>query len=183
MNDDGGSYSYAASSCAIWLSIARGWTSKCSANCSTQGARRPRSGVKFMGTSSTYPCWTGANCLLTATMASTTGGASLRIPTVSRWTFTRHWPSPPKLSPTLITNIKLYRDKFVAHLDEERTTLLPALDVARGAIVFLHERLVQQAGGYGDWSNLPTSPEELGEGFAQASLEAQSVYASASRTA
>ena len=80
MNDNGGSYSYAAVSCAIWPSIAPGWTSKCSTNCSTQGTRRPRSGVKFMGTSSTYPCWTGANCLLTATMASTTGGASLENP-------------------------------------------------------------------------------------------------------
>jgi hypothetical protein len=48
--------------------------------------------------------------------------------------------------------------------------LLPALEVARRAIVFLHERLVREAGGYGDWLNLPTSPEELGQGFAQASL-------------
>jgi hypothetical protein len=74
---------------------------------------------------------------------------------------------------TLITKIKDYRDKFVAHLDEERTMLLPALEVARRAIVFLHERLVQQAGAGGDWSNLPTSREELD---AQASREAQSVY-------
>ena len=80
---------------------------------------------------------------------------------------------------TLITKIKHYRDKFVAHLDEEQTMLLPALEVAKRAIVFLHERLVQQAGGYGDWWSLPTSPEELGQGFAQASREAQRVYAEA----
>ena len=88
MNGDGGSSSYVAASCAIWPSIAPVGTSKCRANCSTQSARTPRSGVRLMGTSSTYPCWTGANCLLTA-MASTTGGASLKIPTASRQTFTR----------------------------------------------------------------------------------------------
>ena len=80
---------------------------------------------------------------------------------------------------TLITKIKHYRDKFVAHLDDEQTMLLPALETAKSAIVFLHERLVQQAGGSGDWLNLPTSPEELAQGFAQASREAQSVYAEA----
>ena len=80
----------------------------------------------------------------------------------------------------LIKNVKHYRDRFVAHLDKEREMLLPALDTAKGAIVFLHKRLVQQAGGCGDWlSGLPTSPEELDQGFAQASLEAQSVYADA----
>jgi len=80
---------------------------------------------------------------------------------------------------TLIMKIKHYRDKFVAHLDEERTMLLPALEMAKSAIVFLHERLVQQAGEYGDWLRLPTAPEELSQGFAQASREAQSVYAEA----
>jgi hypothetical protein len=51
---------------------------------------------------------------------------------------------------TLITKIKHYHDKFIAHLDEERTMLLPALEVARRAIVFLHEQLLfelPQAGG------------------------------------
>ena len=80
---------------------------------------------------------------------------------------------------TLITNIKGYRDKFVAHLDEERAVLLPALEAAKSAVVFLHERLVQQASGSGDWLNLPTSREELDQGFVHASREAQSVYAEA----
>jgi hypothetical protein len=78
----------------------------------------------------------------------------------------------------LITNIKGYRDQFVAHLDKKREMLLPALDTAKGAIVFLHEHLVQQA-GCGDWSGLPTSPEQLEQGFAQAVREARSVYADA----
>jgi hypothetical protein len=79
----------------------------------------------------------------------------------------------------LVEKIKHYRDKFVAHLDEERTMLLPALEKAKSAIAFLHARLVQQAGGSGDWSGLPTSPEELDHGFAQAAREARSVYAEA----
>jgi hypothetical protein len=79
----------------------------------------------------------------------------------------------------LTTNIKDYRDRFVAHLDEERTMLLPALEVAKGAIVFLHERLMQQAGGCGHWQGLPTTAEQLDRGFTQAFREAQSVYAEA----
>ena len=47
----------------------------------------------------------------------------------------------------LITNIKDDRDKFVAHLDEERTMLLPALETAKKSIAFLHGRLVQHPGG------------------------------------
>jgi hypothetical protein len=79
----------------------------------------------------------------------------------------------------LITNIKGYRDKFVAHLDEERAMLLPALDVAKGAIVFLHERLAQETPSYGDWQNLPTTAEQLDRIFTRAFEEAQSVYADA----
>jgi hypothetical protein len=79
----------------------------------------------------------------------------------------------------LVAKIRHYRDKFVAHLDEDRTMLLPALEKAKSAIAFLHARLVQQAGGSGDWSGLPTSPEELDHGFAQAAREARSVYAEA----
>jgi hypothetical protein len=80
---------------------------------------------------------------------------------------------------TLITNIKLYRDKFVAHLDQERTMLLPSLEVARKAIAFLHERLAQQARSYGDWQGLPTTAEQLDRSSTQAFQEAQSVYAEA----
>jgi hypothetical protein len=79
----------------------------------------------------------------------------------------------------LITNIKHYRDKFVAHLDEERTMLLPALEVAKKSIAFLHGRLVQHAGGCGDWRGLPATAEQLDRGLTQALQEAQSVYAEA----
>jgi hypothetical protein len=80
---------------------------------------------------------------------------------------------------TLTKKIKDYRDQFVAHLDEERTMLLPELEVARRAIVFLHQRLAQEARSYEDWRGLPTTAEQLDQGFAQACREAQSVYAEA----
>jgi hypothetical protein len=79
----------------------------------------------------------------------------------------------------LIRNIKHYRDRFVAHLDEERTMLLPALEVARGAIDFLHQRLAQEVRSYEDWQGLPTTAEQLERGFTQAFQETQSVYAEA----
>jgi hypothetical protein len=79
----------------------------------------------------------------------------------------------------LVEKTKHYRDKFVAHLDKELVMLLPALDVAKGAVVFLHERLVQQGRGHQDWSGLATSPEELEQGFTQASREAETVYVAA----
>jgi hypothetical protein len=79
----------------------------------------------------------------------------------------------------LVEKVKRYRDRFVAHLDEEREMLLPALETAKGAVIFLHKRLVKQAAGSGDWRGLPTSPEELEQGFAQATREARSVYAEA----
>jgi hypothetical protein len=40
--------------------------------------------------------------------------------------------------------VKHYRDKFVAHLDEERIMPMPALEVARKAVLFLNEHLAQQ---------------------------------------
>jgi hypothetical protein len=77
---------------------------------------------------------------------------------------------------TLITKINHYRNKFVAHLDEEQTMLLPALEVARRAIVFLHERLAQEVRTYEDWQGLHATAEQLDRGFTQAFQEAQRVY-------
>jgi hypothetical protein len=80
---------------------------------------------------------------------------------------------------TLITNIKDYRDKFVAHLDEERTMLLPALETAKKSIAFLHQRLAQEARIYEHWQGLPTTAEQLDRVFKRALEEAQIVYAEA----
>jgi hypothetical protein len=79
----------------------------------------------------------------------------------------------------LITRIKDYRDQFVAHLDEEKEMLFPDLEVAKGAIGFLHERLVQLAAADGVSLGIPTTPEQLNQGFEQAFREARGVYATA----
>jgi hypothetical protein len=65
----------------------------------------------------------------------------------------------------VITEIKDYRDKFVAHLDDERTMRFPTLEVAKRSIVFLHARLGQ-----------PMTTEQFEERYEQAFREAQSVY-------
>ena len=69
----------------------------------------------------------------------------------------------------MIAKIKHYRrDKFVAHLDEERTMLLPELEVARRAIVFLHGFVLCSRQATEIESSQPTPLEELSKGFAQA---------------
>jgi hypothetical protein len=76
----------------------------------------------------------------------------------------------------LTKQLKHYRDKFVAHLDAERTMRLPALEAPKAALAFLHARLVQQMTSKEDWRGLPTTSEQLQLGFEQASREAQAVY-------
>ena len=41
----------------------------------------------------------------------------------------------------LITKVRVYRDRFVAHRDEERMAHLPMLELPSKAIAFLHDRL------------------------------------------
>jgi hypothetical protein len=72
-----------------------------------------------------------------------------------------------------INEVKHYRDKFVAHLDEERTMLLPAMELARKAVLFLDERLAPQLPD--EWRGLPASAEQ------RASQQAESVYVEALR--
>jgi hypothetical protein len=80
---------------------------------------------------------------------------------------------------TLITQVRRYRDSFVAHLDNERMMRLPTLELPKRSIAFLHERLPQVARSYEDWEGLPTTAEQLDQGFTGALHEAQSVYAEA----
>ncbi len=65
----------------------------------------------------------------------------------------------------LIENVKHYRDKFVAHLDEERTMRPPILVLPKKSVVFLYGHLVQHA-----------TAERLDREFAQAIQKAQTVY-------
>jgi hypothetical protein len=81
----------------------------------------------------------------------------------------------------LIAEVKSYRDKFVAHLDEERTMRFPMLEQPMKAVEFLFERLAREAHSLEDWQRggLPTTAEQWDSVFTRAFREAQSVYAEA----
>jgi hypothetical protein len=79
----------------------------------------------------------------------------------------------------LTAQIRRYRNTFVAHLDQERKTCLPMLELAKKSIAFLHQRLARQPRSNGDWRGLPTSAEQLDRIFTEALQEAQSVHAEA----
>ena len=179
MNGDGGSYSYAATSCAIWLST-------------VPGSRIPK--VKDNLLNPYHPqseFWVQAHgnffdisvldwCKLFADHKDGKHHWRRVIENPDRFEADLY----PTLGVTadafakLIRNIKGYRDQFVAHLDEERMMLLPALDVAKKSIAFLHQRLAQEARSE-DWQGLPTTAEQLERVFKRASQQAESVYAEA----
>jgi hypothetical protein len=129
-----------------------------------------------MGISSTHASSTGASCLPTP-RASTTGVVDepdrfkADLCTTLGFTIAEF--------ATLITQVRRYRDSFVAHLDNERMMRLPTLELPKRSIAFLHERLPQEARSYEDWEGLPTTAEQLDQGFTRAFHEAQSVYAEA----
>ena len=66
--------------------------------------------------------------------------------------------------------IREYRDKWVAHLDVERTGFRPELEVAKKSVWFYYQRLVHQEP---DLSGLPA---ELQTGYEQCVEEAKAVY-------
>ena len=63
----------------------------------------------------------------------------------------------------LIAGVRFHRDKFVAHLDEERTMQFPKWELPKKAVAFLHEHLAQQAHSHEDWRRLglPATAEEM----------------------
>ena len=68
----------------------------------------------------------------------------------------------------LIKKAKHYRDKFVAHRDEDRIMRPPNLDLPKKSVVFLYERLVPHA-----------TAKQLEQDFTRAFQKAQTVYAEA----
>ncbi|MBL3705102.1 hypothetical protein GI582_20590 [Sulfitobacter sp. BDSS02] len=55
-----------------------------------------------------------------------------------------------------ITGMRTYRDKFLAHLDEERTMHIPKMETAEKAIKFLHGYLVSVDALNSDLAGIPT---------------------------
>jgi hypothetical protein len=81
----------------------------------------------------------------------------------------------------LIAEVKNYRNKFVAHLDEERTMRFPMMAQPMKAVEFLFERLAREARSLEDWQrgSLPTTVAQLDWVYMQAFQQAQTVYAEA----
>jgi hypothetical protein len=69
--------------------------------------------------------------------------------------------------------IRKYRDKFVAHLDSDYSTMIPTLDVAKKAIWFYHSYIVRNEAKPGDLAGLPT---DLDAGYKQCEREASAIY-------
>ncbi len=67
--------------------------------------------------------------------------------------------------------IRVYRDKFVAHLDEERTAYLPSFDLALEAAIFLVAHIREWSKDNGHFVSDPshTLRDEYNECFAEAS--------------
>lgn len=78
-----------------------------------------------------------------------------------------------------IEAMKVYRDKFVAHLDSERTMNIPVLDIARQSAWFYHAHIVAGEVQPGDLSGLPL---ELDTGYTQCEAEAGVACQQALRT-
>ena len=70
-----------------------------------------------------------------------------------------------------------YRDKFVAHLDNENEMDIPLFDVAKSAIGFCHRKIVETPAYAGFFYGLPETPDKFARGYYdQCTKEAESVY-------
>jgi hypothetical protein len=55
-----------------------------------------------------------------------------------------------------VDEMRTYRDKFLAHLDDLRVMDIPVLDRALAAVEFYHRHVVQHEAAAGDLAGLPT---------------------------
>jgi len=66
-----------------------------------------------------------------------------------------------------------YRDKFVAHLDEEGVMNIPRLDAAQAAVSFLYNHIVANSAP-GDLRGLPSG--DIQRGYEECLAEARSIF-------
>jgi hypothetical protein len=66
-----------------------------------------------------------------------------------------------------------YRDKFLAHLDSDRTMNIPKLDVPKTAVWFYHARIVSVEAKAGDLTDLAVG---LDTGYRKSEDEAKAVF-------
>ncbi|HUN99017.1 MAG TPA: hypothetical protein VMU69_22650 [Bradyrhizobium sp.] len=63
-----------------------------------------------------------------------------------------------------IQQMKTYRNKFVAHLDQEKVMYIPDMLVAQRSVWFLHAHVVAREAKPSDLTGLPTMDVQLGYG-------------------
>lgn len=72
-------------------------------------------------------------------------------------------------------SIRSYRDKFVAHLDEEETMKIPQFDIALKTVIFYHAKVVAECNGSNTLHGLPA---DLNAYYQTSWDEAEKYYAS-----
>jgi hypothetical protein len=75
----------------------------------------------------------------------------------------------------VIRKIRDYRDRFVAHLDDELKMFPPELDTARKAVTFYHRHIVECEARPGELAALP-SVDEFARGDDQCTQEAVGIF-------
>ena len=60
-----------------------------------------------------------------------------------------------------VEELKTYRDKFVAHLDQEKVMHIPHMTVAKKSLWFLHAHVVAHEASPSDLAGLPTGDMQL----------------------
>ncbi len=78
-----------------------------------------------------------------------------------------------------INRMRLYRDKFVAHLDEDDVMRLPLLSVAHTAVQHLHSHLVTVVAKPNELAGLTSTPEMFAGGYSACRNEAEVALAKA----
>jgi hypothetical protein len=69
-----------------------------------------------------------------------------------------------------------YRDKFVAHLDELPVMQIPRLDNARASVAFYHDIVASNEVQAGDLTGLPATAAQLRDYYDRCMAEATRVY-------
>lgn len=75
-----------------------------------------------------------------------------------------------------IQKMRTYRNKFVAHLDQDKEAFIPHMDIAQKAVWFLHGHIVANEAKAGDLTGLPTRNVQLG--YEQCVAEAEEIFGS-----
>lgn len=76
----------------------------------------------------------------------------------------------------LTVEMRRYHNKFVAHLDEDRTMFIPQMDLALRTVYFYVDYLIEVEAAPGDLAGLVTESRTLRDGFKQCSDEASEIF-------